>query len=236
MNGKGKVGIVRATSAEFRRLGLSPMLVYCLFCALLPALPLLTALAQLDGDVTASQSTALGQSTAGALLQGSAFGAAAFGALRTATAFDSGVLARDVLLSGTRPALVARFAAAATSGAVLAAVVVFMGAGMSALCSTGHVLPTAGWIVAAPLVGCWGGIWGALCGTIVRLPLFVLFAALGPLSITTLVTESGLREAMPLAILETTARPTIVSACAGIAWLLLLLAIAYISGRRRPLL
>lgn len=236
MSGTGKAGLVRATSAEFRRLTLSPMLVYCLICAFLPALPLLTALAQLDGDVIASQSTALGQTTAGALLQGSAFGAAAFGALRTASAFDSGVLARDVLLSGTRPALVARVTAAATSGAVLAAVAVTIGAGMSALCTTGHVIPTLGWVLAAPLVGCWGGIWGALCGTIVRRPLFVLFAALGPLSITTLVTESGIREAMPLAILETTATPTIVSAASGIGWLLLLLALAYLSGRRRPLL
>ena len=64
-------------------------------------------------------------------------GAAAFGALRTASAFEKGILARDVLSSGLRPVLAARFLVAAGAGAVLATAAVAVGVGGVAIVSAG---------------------------------------------------------------------------------------------------
>ncbi|PPI22830.1 hypothetical protein C5D44_14055 [Rathayibacter sp. AY1B5] len=96
--------------------------------------------------------------------------------------------------------------------------------------------PDVGVVTLVPVAGVGGAIWGALVGTIVRAPLFVLFAALAPLSVVTFTSGTVLEDAMPLAALSASAPPTAAAVLAGPARLLALALLAVATGRRRPLL
>jgi hypothetical protein len=229
--------LTRAVAAEFRRVVASQTPLWGLVFGLLPVLPLLLAASQVDlGALPPGEAASLEHAITAALLQGGVVGAAAFGALRTASAFEKGILARDVLSSGLRPVLAARFLVAAGAGAVLATAAVAVGVGGVAIVSAGRVTPDVGVVALVPVAGIGGAIWGALVGTIVRAPLFVLFAALVPLSAATFASGTALEDVAPLAALSASASPTVAAVLAGPAWLLALALVAVASGRRRPLL
>jgi hypothetical protein len=229
--------LTRAVAAEFRRVVASRTPLWGLVFGLLPVLPLLLAVTQVDlGALPPGEAASLEHAISAALLQGGVVGAAAFGALRTASAFEKGILARDVLSSGLRPVLAARFLVAAGAGAVLATAAVAVGVAGVAVVSAGRVTPDVGVETLVPMTGIGGAIWGALVGTIVRAPLFVLFAALAPLSVATFTSGTALEDVAPLAALSASAPPTVAAVLAGPAWLLALALVAVASGRRRPLL
>ncbi|NQX04205.1 hypothetical protein HQQ82_05255 [Rathayibacter sp. VKM Ac-2856] len=229
--------LLRAVVAELRRVVASRTPLWGLVFGLLPVLPLLLAVAPVDlRALPPGESESLEHAITAALLQGGAVGAAAFGALRTAAAFEKGILARDVLSSGLRSALGARLLTAATVGAVLATASVAIGLGGVAVVSAGEVAPDPGAAALIPVVGVAGAIWGALIGTIVRAPLFVLFAALAPLSAATLTSGTALEDVAPLAALSASTPPTATAVLAGPVWLLVLAVVAVATGRRRPLL
>lgn len=227
----------RAVSAELRRVVASRTPLWGLVFGLLPVLPLLLAVTQVDlSALPPGEAASLEHAITAALLQGGVVGAAAFGALRTASAFEKGILARDVLSSGLRPALAARFLVTAGAGAVLATAVVAIGVAGVAVVSAGRVTPDLGVVTLVPVAGVGGAIWGALVGTIVRAPLFVLFAALVPLSAGTFTSGTAFEDVVPLAALSASAPPTVAAVLAGPAWLLALALVAVATGRRRPLL
>lgn len=234
-------GVIRAVVVEGGRLLRDRLFLACLILAVLPAASLFGSLPEARMDPTAIE--ALRASFRTTLAVNVALLAAAFGAVRTSTAFACGLVARDELVLRAGAPFWTRAAASSLGGACI---------GVVALCVAGAVgaglqVDLGWWPLAAPalVVGLWSGIWGFAVGAVVRAPLSVLLVVVLTLSPALPLAEIApeLARALPLgSVLVAVGAPFAGSAGGGQAmmpvvlllWAVTAMAISFLVYRLRP--
>jgi hypothetical protein len=175
--------LVRSLRVEARRLAVDPALLGCAGGALLFAVAALLAMTAQPRD---SMSASAFAATA---LVDVAFVSAAFGAIRTATRFANGLIARDALTNGARSAWTAAILAAGAGGGALGVLTLVLLAPVVIL-AAGVAVPGSLWL-AAIWVGAGCGIWGGCIGSIARLPLAVPLIVAATLSPALLIADAA---------------------------------------------
>jgi hypothetical protein len=239
----------RALRAEVLRLLRDPVLLGCLGVAFLPAAAIITGLP--DGGAPAGASGIVDRAVATSLLAQSTVLPAVCGAVRTASAYRAGIVARDVLMLRLTAPFWMRAGSSAVTGAAIALLLwalVRVGArllrGVDVLSSVG---PDGGLLVAGPVLGVGAALWGTAVGAIVRAPLAVLPVAVVSLSSAMLLSSPApeLARVLPLgAALHALGFSGTGGHGAGrwwaatvaAAWLVVALGAAFAAHRRRPLL
>ncbi len=241
----------RAVRIELMRLLRDPALVACLGAALLPATAIV---AGLPDARTPAASGIVDPAVTSSLLAQSAVLAAVCGAVRTAAAYRTGVVARDALALRIDAPFWMRVASSALVGAAVALItwaLARLGARLiRGIDLLGHGGPDVGVLAAALVLGVAAGIWGAAIGAIVRAPLAVLPVAAVSLSSAMLLSSSApeVARALPLgAALESLGAFSVSaggaedasrwwSVLVAILWLIGALGMSFAGHRMRPLL
>lgn len=233
----------RAAQIEALRLLRDPSLAACLGIGVLPVIALI---AGIPGDLPRAQlAHVLEGPMRMSLLANVALLGAAFGAVRTAAAFHSGVVGQDALVLHSDPPFWTRVVSAAVGAGVIGGATWVFGFLGTSVINGLHVFGYES-LLGTVIVGAGAGVWGTAIGALVRSPLAALPLAIVSLSsamfLSTIVPDFA--AVLPLSSALQAAGSPIAdtsvgsygSAVIALLWLAVALGTAFVAYRRRSLL